>query len=229
MNAEQIVVAALARGLEFSNEFPTTRSVYYRRITVRQQQLFVRAAEINPDYFGVTGSVALTAGEADLAALLDPQAERIYQVRIDDPGTSAYDPEQRVNIIAVDDGEYAGLAPRVTIRDYVVRQFVADLDGVTSLLIDYSKRPADIALPADVPELPEQFHELLVIDATKSAVRRVFSVTKEQRSGFLDLLTEEENELLAAFDAHVERFSSAEESRFGRTARPVGAPKSARS
>lgn len=223
MTAEEIVVAALARGMEFSNEFPQTRSVYYRRITTRQQQLFVRASEINPDYFGVSESVNLVGGTADLSGLAT-QAERITGVRINNKGTSPYSSGQRVSIGTIDDLEMP-LAPAATIRDYILTQRGTDLALVTSVWIDYSKRPADIEEGVDVPELPAQFHELLVIDATKSAARRTYTITADQRSAFIDLLTLEENELLADFERHVERFQLAEESRFGRTARAIVKPK----
>ncbi len=224
MTAEEIVVAALARAMELSNEVPTTRSVYYRRITTRQQQLFVRAAEINPDYFGLSVSVALVAGVANLAGLAT-QAERVNGVRINGVGTSAYATGARVNIVPVDDSEYAGLPPRATLRDYVLTQTDTDLSLVASVWIDYSKRPLDVLNPTDVPQLPAQFHELLVIDCAMSAAKRMFGLAKQMRGDYLALLVEEEGELTADFERHVERFAMGEESRFGRTARPIARPR----
>ena len=224
MTVEEIVIAALARGLEFSNEVPVTRSVHYRRITVRQQQLFVRAAEINSDYFGVTASVALVAGVADLSPLT-PAAERVAQVRINGVGTSPYVTGTPVNIIPIEDASYSGLAPRATLRDYKVTQVGADLALVASVWIDYSKRPPDLIYAADVPQLPAQFQELLVIDDTKWMIRRTAGMDKGLRTEAIASLEAEEIELVGEYEKHVERFQLAEESRFGRTARPLSRPR----
>lgn len=223
MNVEEITVAALSRALDFSNEVPTTRSVHYRRISVRQQQLFVRAAEINPDYFGLTESLNLVAGVADLSAL-SRQAERVAGVRINDAGTSPYAAGDAVNIIPLDDPG-GSLAPRATLRDYKLTGYNGELNLVTSVNIDYSKRPNDLAVATDEPELPEQFHELLVIDDAKATARRMLQVDKQLREDFIALLEQEEAELIADFERHVERFQLAEESRFGRTARPIERPR----
>lgn len=224
MTVEEIVLAALARGMEFTNELPQTRSVHYRRITMRQQQLFVRAAEINPDYFGKSVSVNVVAGVADLSGL-DPQAERVSGVRINGAGTSGYAAGRRVSIVPLDDSGYAGLPPRANIRDYTLTQVSTDLALVASVWIDYSKRPADLTAAEDEPELPAQFHELLVIDDTKAMVRKLVQTDTAQRTAFLQVLNDEEAELVVDFERHVERFALGEESRFGRTARPWSAPK----
>jgi hypothetical protein len=225
LTVEQIVVAVLARALELSNEVPTTRSVHYRRVTTRQQQLFVRAAEINPDYFGKSTSINLAGGTADLSTL-NPKAERVNGVRINNKGTSPYTSGDHVHIVAIDDSTYAALAPRATLRDYTLTQVGTDLSLVTSVWVDYSKRATDLVLPTDTPQLPEQFHELLVIDDTKACVRRMFAVLKATRDEMLSMLDAEEADLMADFERHVERFQLAEESRFGRTARAVVHPRS---
>ncbi len=225
MTLEEITVAALSRGAEFSNEFPSTRSVHYRRIGMREQQLMVRAAEINVDYFGKSTSIALVAGAANLSTL-NPVAERISGVRINDVGTSVYTTGRRVNIVPIDDSSYSGLAPRATLRDYILTQVGTDLDGVTSVLVDYSKRPSIKAVGGDVPELPVQFHELFVIDDVKSMLRRIgWKAGSPEVQKAYAMMVEEENEYLADFESHIERFQLAEESRFGRTARPLSRPK----
>ncbi len=223
MTLEEIAVAALARGMEFSNEVPQTRSVHYRRIRVREQQLFVRASEINPDYFGISTSIALVAGEADLSTL-GTQAERIAGVRINGIGTSSYTTGESVNIVPIDDPN-SGLAPRAHIRDYRLIQYAAELALVASVWIDYSKRAATTVDAADEPDLPEQFQELLVIDDTKAMLRRTIALEPEIKKLAINSLNEEEAEMMDYFDRHVERFVLAEESRFGRTARPINSPR----
>lgn len=220
MTTDEIIAQALARGQEFSIELPATKSVHMRRINVRQQQLFVRAAEINPDYFGKSVSINLGAGVADLSTL-NPAAERVYQVRINGVGTSTYTTGTRVTIVPVSDMAYAGLPPRATIRDYTLTGVGTDLDLVASVWIDYSKRPAELVAFADIPELPAQFHELLVIDDAKSMLRRTIDADPAKRTEAISILEQEENDYMADFERHVERFQLAEESRFGRTARPI--------
>ena len=223
MTLEEIVVAALARGLEFSQEVPTTRSVHFRRIRTREQQLYVRAAEINPDYLGVSVSIALAAGAADLSTLTT-QAERITGVRINGVGTSGLTTGTRVNIVPVTDPS-SGLSPRAHLRDYRLTQYSTELALVASVWIDYSKRAATTVVSTDVPGLPEQFHELLVIDDTKSMLRRTLNIDPDTKKLALSTLDAEEAEYLDYFDRHVERFVLAEQSRFGRTARSLDQPR----
>jgi hypothetical protein len=221
---EECVIAALSRAEEYGNEWPGTRSVFYRRVGVREQQLMVRAAEINQDFFGKSVSINLVAGVANLATL-NPVAERVAGARINGVGTSAYATGTRVTIVPIDDPTYSGLAPRATLRDYTLTQVGADLALVASVWIDYSKRPTVKALATDVPEIPLHFHELLVLDLVKWMVRKSSIVDTKQRLEIAARLSEEETELLADYDEHVERFQTAEESRFGRTARSISKPK----
>lgn len=223
MTVDEIIVQALARGQEFSVEFPKTKSVHIRRINTRQQQLFVRAAEINVDYFGKSVSVPLVAGAADLTTL-NPAAERIDGVRVNGVGTSGYFTGAKVTVVPIADAAMSGLPPRATLRDYTLTGYGTDLDLVASVWIDYSKRPAELTAGADVPQLPAQFHELLVIDDAKSMFRRTLSIDAAKKKEIIDTLEAEEAEYMADFERHVERFQLAEQARFGRTGRPVATP-----
>ena len=213
MNAGEIREAALARCLELSAEVPDTRSVAFRRISARQQQLFAKAATVNPEYFGRDGVLTLTSGAATLGGLLPP-AERVYAVAVENPGSSAMPAGRRVTVVRADDPS-AGLPPRMTLRDGTLAQVGTDLAGVTSIRVFYSKRPADVGTPTDVPQLPEQFHELLVLDLAQVMTRKMVTVATAAREQFLAALAAEEVEWLADFTAHVVRFAEGKQDRFG--------------
>lgn len=206
MTAEEIVVAALARCSEFGLPVPNTRSVSYRRIDRRTQQLMVRVAEIDPEYHGTSEDVALAAGVADLTGLATP-AERVHHVTIADAGTSALAVGTKVNIVPADDLASA-LAPRALLRDYQLVAVGTDLDGVAALTVHYAKRPATVSAATDEPELPDHFHELLVVDLALQLTRKALGAPEELRGSVLELLKAEEDELLGDLARHVERFAS---------------------
>jgi hypothetical protein len=216
MTVQEIYEQALARASEFSEKVPNTFSVTVARMTQRQEQLFARIAEKNRDYSGRDGEVTLTAGVGD-SATLDPLPMRVYHVQIGDPGASSYAAGKKVNIVPVDDLDCA-LAPRATFRDGLFSQVATDLANVTSLTVFYAKRPTELTAEDDVPELPVQFHELLVVDLTKSLVRKTIGLNATSRKEIIEILEVEETELLAAFDNHIINYNYAEVSRFGRTA-----------
>lgn len=216
MTVDEIVVAALARATEFSDKVPSTKSVYMARIQARQEQLFARIASLSREYAGRDGVLALVGGAAD-TVLLNPRAMRITDVQIAVPGTSAYTAGERVNLVPAEDIE-SGLPPRMTLRDGVLKDAADDLTGVTSIRVFYARRPTAISDLAQVPESPEQYHELYVIDLAKSAIRKTLGLAATARKDVLDLLTQEEDELLADFDAHLRSFNYAETSRFGPSA-----------
>lgn len=212
MTADEVCEAALARCAEFSDRVPSARSVMYHRINARQQQLFSHIADMEPEYFGVSETLALTAGSVDLATL-DPQAERVTHVEIDDIGTSPYTTGTRVNVVPVMDPT-AALAPRCTIRDFVLTGVDTDLALVTSLEIHHSKRAATVDDGADVIELPAQFTELLVIDLARHQMRKALSLDEKVRTEIQALLTAEESEMMKDLDRHLEHWRYAEVSRF---------------
>jgi hypothetical protein len=217
MTVQEIVEAALARAMEFSDKVPNTFSVSVGRMNQRHQQLFARIAERNRDYAGRDAELTLTAGACDTADL-DPLPMRISLVTIDDPGSSSWPVGRPVKVVPVDDLDCA-LPPRMTLRDGILQQVGTDLQGVTSVRVWYAKRPADLESGADVPAMPAQYHELLVIDLAKSMIRKTIALNATSRKEILDVFTVEEEEVLADFDAHLRNFQYAEVSRFGRTTR----------
>src|SRR5690606_12653851 len=138
-------------------------------------------------------------------------------VQIGDPGASSYAAGKKDNIVPVDDLDSA-LAPRATFRDGLFEQVAADPANVTALTVFYTKRPTELTAGDGVPELTVQIHELLVVDLTKSLVRKTIGLNATSRKEIIEILEVEETELLAAFDNHIINYNYAEVSRFGRTA-----------
>lgn len=218
MIVEDIAIAALARALEFTNGVPSTRSVMYRRIGIRQQQLFARAAGVNPDYFGICATGALDNGAADLSDMAPPveKPESITKIEVSDPGTSTYLEDQEIRVVPSTDVT-VDLPPRATLRNRVIRQVENDLDGVASIRIHYARVPEPIG-PSDsdkVVELADPHSELLVIDLTKSLLLKTISMDAATKAAAFEGLNKEEGELLEAFDQHVASFTGSLSSRFG--------------
>lgn len=222
MIAEDIAVMALGRAIEFSTKVPRARSVMYRRIGIRQQQLFTRASKINPEWAGVlaTAPISLWANvrAVDLADLVDPTeaADLITRIEIANKGTSAYVSGQEVNIVTVADPGCAD-APRVLLRNRMILAYNSELDNVTSLNVYYSRIPLAIA-PTDATcdiELPDPHSELLVVDLTRHLLQITIALAPTERTAALAALDAEEKELLMLFDDHVARHSDATQARFG--------------
>ena len=224
MIVEDIAVMALGRAIEFSSKVPSARSVMYRRIGVRQQQLFIRANKINPDWAGVmaTAPITLWAGTGvlglDLRDLIAPNeaADLVTRIEIADKGTSTYVNGQEVNIISLADPDCED-APRVFIRNKVILAYNNELDLITSLNVYYSRIPAKIE-PTDGDydvEIDEPHVELLVVDLTKHLLMKTIALNAGERTAAITALDAEEAPLLTAFDAHVARYSDVTKARFG--------------
>lgn len=218
MTGDEIIEAALARCAEFGSNIPSGKLVDLNRMRSRQYQLFARMAQVNADYVGLDAILALTTGSCDTGDL-DPLPMRIWYVEVADPGTSTLTAGDKVAIVPVDD-QRTDVPPRVTLRNGILAQVDDDLDGVASLQIFYAKQPAALTTLADTPELPVQFHELLVIDLAKTKVRKMLELEQGTRDVILKLFNEEEKELLADLDEHLVNYNAAEITRFGRTAGP---------
>lgn len=217
MTADDAIDAALARCTDLGLTVPSARSVAYRRLGIRQGQLFSRIATTYPDYLGRSAPAVLSGGAFSLATLA-PGVERVTDVRVLLPGSSGLTVGDRVNLILLDDAD-AMLPPRATIRDQELRGIENDLTGVTSLTIHYARRPSvTTILPATPLELPEQFQDLLVIDLARQMIGKLLDVEPTRREGFLTLLGSEESSLLQTLDDHVRHFVYGEQRRF----RPAG-------
>lgn len=221
MTYEEVVEAALSRTLEWDGEFPSTRLPMYRRIGTRQQQLFTKGSKVNPTYYGVKAGAALDANrELDLRDMAGVpavnQAVGVQRVEIGDPGTSTWVAGDRVAIVDVDDIE-ADLAPRVTLRDFVLKAVGTDLDLVTSLCVYYPRYPD---MPANTEdgttdvEMSETFSEMLVIDLTKYLLRKTLGIESGVKTAMMAALAEEEGEEMAVYVMDIAAFGIGQSHRF---------------
>lgn len=218
LTMKEVSTYALARAMEFTSSVPSTESLMYRRIGLRQQQLFGRAAIVSPDYWGICATAGLDDSAADLSDMDDPieSAESVTKIDIVDPGSSDWDAGQEIRVVSLSDPD-AELAPRATIRNRVIRGVGSDLDGVISIKIHYSRIPLPVA-PTDgtrAADIPAPHDELLVVDLTMDLLAKTLGMDASLRTAALERLRAEENVLLAAFDLHVREYAGSLSSRFG--------------
>jgi hypothetical protein len=223
MTFDEIVDNGKARALDFGATFPSTKRVLYRRIEIHQQELFSQATRVNPDYFGVSATGTLDAtGATDIkdqqaSVNVDPAAN-ITRVEVEDAGTHpTLVTGDEIHVVSLNDIEVA-FPPRMTLRNFILRQVGTDLAGVVSVRASYGYRPENKATPLDgseVAELPAVYQELLVIDLTKWMVRMTLALETQIKAAALAALSEEEGEMVGAFMAEVTDYAGAQVSRFG--------------
>lgn len=223
MTFQEIVDNAKSRGLDFSVTYPTTERVLFRRIEIRQQELFSAATRVNPDYFGKSATGTLDAnGFVDLkdqqaSVDVDPAAN-ITRVEVDDAGTHpTLVTGDEINIVSISDVE-ADLPPRMTLRNFVLRQVGTDLAGVVSVCAFYGYRPENKATPLDgteEAELPAVYQELLVMDLTQWMVQQTLEMDAGRKTAALEVLGVDEGQMMDAFLQEVADFAGAQVSRFG--------------
>lgn len=175
--AEEIVQLALERADAFlPRGYGGPRSSLYRRVGMRQRQLFRVASGLNEEFYGVCATCPLDGGgSADLADIAAPVPlpAMIQRVTVNNPGTGSWPVGHLVSVVTLADAA-AAIPPRVTIRSDVIGQVGLDLDGVRSLTISFARLP-DMLGPADVNtlvELTPPHDELLVVDLMKLLVQR---------------------------------------------------------
>lgn len=229
MTLQEIVEQALARAADMDLKVPSAKSVMWRRISLRQQELFSRAAKLNPDWAGVSAiaPLAVWAGgpAVDLSDLIDPAegADLVSRIEISDKGASAYAVAQEVNIVKLVDANIAD-PPRVTIRNRIVQAVGADLAGVLSLKVFYSRIPLPMDTADCLVDVPMPHDELLVIDLTKWLAKKTISLDTATRTAIIQSLEGEEKEALDNFDGYVARYSDATISRFAGSRFASGRP-----
>lgn len=219
MTADELADLALARVSLFTKNFPTTRGLMYRRIGIRQRQLFAKASRENSDFFGVFATADLTGGAADLNDVVEPTPtpSAIQRIRVQDAGTSTtLEDGDDINIVTLADPT-AAIAPRATLRDLVLEQVDDDLDGVVSIRVDYAKLPPVYSATdkAAVIALPEPHAELLVVDLTSYLLSLTTEMDETKKASALALLTAEETELMTDFLEYARGFAPTED-RFSR-------------
>lgn len=211
MTYEETVKAALMELAAFGEHFPSSRAALYRRIGVRQQQLFAMAAGINPDWAGVCLTASLENGVANLRTLILgtadplPPAEHISRVEVLEPGVSDWLAGEPVTLVPSDDPS-AGLAPRMHVRDWVFRSVGAELDGVVSIRVHYSRVPpvpAVLSAQGTSLEIAEPHTEVLVFDVAAAILQRAAALRVEVPAGAVEFVKVREAEAVEAFRQHV--------------------------
>ena len=148
---------------------------------------------------------------------VDPAAN-ITKVEVEDAGTHpTLVTGDEISIVSISDIE-AELAPRMTLRNFALRQVGTDLAGVVSICAFYGYRPENKATPLDGTEdaeLPPVYQELLVIDLAKWMVRMTLAMETEIKAAALAALSEEEDAMNGTFMAEVVDYAGAQVSRFG--------------
>src|SRR5690606_24373787 len=218
MTFEDVRQAALARLMEYGDRWPHGRSAPYRRIGVRQQQLYAMAARANPESAGVCAIGGLVNGVADFAAREPPvlRREAITLVEIHDPGESDYEVGQRITIVTADDPD--GLAPRAFLRHRVLVGVGNELAGVATIKVWYPYIPEPASADEDGSrevEIPDPYSELLVIDLARDYARKTIALEPDIRAAIIRMQDEEEGPLLAEWIAHVRGYAPLE-TRFAR-------------
>lgn len=218
MTFEDVRQAALARLMEYGDRWPHGRSAPYRRIGVRQQQLYAMAARANPEYAGVCAIGGLVNGVANFAAMEPPvlRPEAITLVEIHDPGESDYEVGQRITIVTADDPD--GLAPRAFLRHRVLVGVANELAGVATIKVWYPYIPEPASPDEDGSrevEIPDPYSELLVVDLARDYARKTIALEPDIRAAIIRMQDEEEGPLLAEWIAHVRGYAPLE-TRFAR-------------
>lgn len=177
---EEVRVQGMAHVQEYSTIRPMARSVMYRRISIRQQELAIAAARVNRDYYGVAANALVIGGAIDVNDITSPVQwpEFIHKITVGAIAMGGPTPVgTEVSVVRLGD-EAAEEPPRVTMRSGVIRQVGTDLTGVTSLKVYYSQIPDSLALAEDGTSLvaiPAPYEELLVLDIAKFIVTRSFT------------------------------------------------------
>jgi hypothetical protein len=216
---QDIVVAAQGIAADFTDEYPTAKSVMYRRISARQRELFVHIGTLDTEVYGEDVVAEVLNGAVDLGALEQSEdvfpVETLQMVRIHDPGTNGQlKAKQRVSVVPADDVE-AFLPPRCTYRSGVLRQVGSDLAGVAQLLVSYSRRPRTIGVDGSGQiELLEPFQDLLVFDLARDLIRRTVALEGERKAAVLAMLEPQETQLLASLEEHIRHSASLRDRRF---------------
>lgn len=223
MTFDEIVDNAKARAVDFGATFPSTKRVLFRRIEIHQQELFTKAARVNPDYFGKSATGTLDAnGFVDIkdqqaSVDVDPAAN-ISRVEVEDAGTHpTLVTGDEIHLVSINDVE-AAFAPRMTLRNFVLRQVGTDLAGVVSVCAFYGYRPENKTQPLDgseVAELPAVYQELLVLDLIKWMLKQTISIDSGAKAAAIEVVELEEGAMDGTFLAEVADFAGAQVSRFG--------------
>lgn len=206
---EDVRQAALARVAEFTDQYPLGQQVPYRRIGVRQQQLYAIAAHESAEYAGQCATGTVDSGIVDLGDIVAPIAapERITFIEIATLASdSPYAVGDRVTVVSAADRD--GVAPRAYLRNNRLIGIQGELDTIATVRIFYPYRPEPTASDEDgtrVVEMPDPHSELLVVDLARNYIQKMLQL--DGRADIVALFTTEEAPLLVAWRHHVAEFA----------------------
>lgn len=230
--ALQIAQAGLARALDFRIEAPATESLLYRRMSIRQQEIFAFAAQVNPEYYTIEALGQLDAGGIDMGLMLGDDVKEavavvsiIVETLIGSPSEDAPALGDTIHMVPASDDPRAYLAPRVRVRNKIIQQIDTDLVDVESIRMAYAYRPDPLAeneTGTTEVELEAPFDELLVVDLARWLARKSLSLEPATKTAIIESLSAEEKDLIGQFEAHLRRFLTGRESRQGHTQGQLG-------
>lgn len=217
MTYDQLIDEAFARVRGAGRHLP--RRTLLRRMGQFQSELFQRCARWNPDYYGICVTATLNAGGLDLNALVPAlqQVGTITRIQVSASG-GAVPAGTRISVVPLEDIT-SGLAPRATIRDNAFRQVGAELAGVTSIEIHYSRLPNPV-LPENggvEADLREPWQEMLVLDCAMFVAGNLEAEGTAVPAGLVKMVGDELLALAAGYELHVRGYIAEGEDRFRRT------------
>lgn len=211
LTCEEIAVQAMARVSELTDTYSKSRTLMYRRIGVRQQQLVLAATEANQDYFGTvaTGTVDHASGDrVDLADIADPvptpeQVQRI-EVEATDGNPAAPPIGKEIAVVPIGDVD-AEDPPRATLRRQILKGVGTDLLHVDVVRVYYARQPMSYGPTHrnEITEIPTPHDELLVVDLALFLLNGARGIEKDERDRAVAQLASEEAGLLEGFRLHV--------------------------
>jgi hypothetical protein len=187
--------------------------LFYDRITVRQQEIFMFVNQLDREYFGAVSYAPVVANRVVLDDLPDGhliETLDVIRVAVAEPGSSRVWGE-RVRVVRADDTRE--LSPRVTLRNRVLMGVGDDLAGVRSLSLYYSLAPTPMALDGSTQiDLPDSFADLLALDLAKFTLNRDLETAQSPAMAYF---VAEEERRLTILSAHVAASYRSLEARLG--------------
>ena len=217
MTPDQIIDEAESVCSDYSISYPTTKSVMYLRMSQCQKRMFVDAADVDQEYYGMRADLTLDgSGCADLSRIDELHAapvERVDDLKILEANDPA-DIGRRVNLVSAYEAE-VHYAPRVTLRSHVIESVGDDLAGVTKLRMLYTRRPRTIGRNGLIAgataqrhvELESPWDYLLVWDLANDLIRRSDEEDKARKGMLQEMVKETFTMLKDDFLMHVAGFA----------------------
>lgn len=214
MTIEEITLLAMERAAEVTAHYPMGRMSAYRRIGIRERQLVQRASAVNPELYGTSATADLDVDKAaDFMDIADPvpTPDVIQRITIETlvalPSENPPAVGDEINLVSITDPD-AGLPPRATLRDLILRPVGTELADVASIRVWYPKLTPDYG-PTDGDTeayIAAPHDELLVVDLAKVLLARATKLDAGTRTATLAQLDAEEAGLLAMFDRYVAEY-----------------------